>query len=210
MRESWDNWTLLNGMRKITTLLFCLWALASCSQKQLDYGSVIANPNFTCKETILETYCKLRNICNSKNKVEIRLEVSYEPTIDFALYVLVNNDSGWSATKYSRSLHHSSNNTSLSIDTHNMGNPQVAEKLFDTLKENNVFGLPEQDDLKINGFVDDGSVYTLTFKVGQNFRTYHFNNPETYEEIYGKVKQFKNYLNIANAFHHAFDKNKIN
>ena len=193
-------------MRQLITILFCLWTLASCSQKRLDYGAIRANPDFTCTDTAIESYCKLDKICNSENEIEIRLEALYEPLADFALYVLANNDSAWTVTRYSRSTHRSTNDTAISIVADTLNNRRIVERLIDTLKQNDVFALPDQDDLKINGYVDDGDNYTLTFKVGRKFRSYNFNNPDIYKEDYRQMKEFKNYSNIVNAFYNAFSK----
>ena len=126
---------------------------------------------------------------------------------DFALYILTNNDSGWTAAKYSRSFNRSSNDISISVALHKLTSQQEIQKIFDTLKQNKVFALPDQKDLKAPDYVDDGAWYTLTFKVGKKFRKYEFNNPDIYQDKFGQFKEFRNYLNIANVFYNSFDRN---
>lgn len=183
-------------------------SLIACSRNKIGYGSVKSDPSFSCNDTQnqVEIYCRLDKICNSKNELEIRLAVEYKPLADFALYVLTKNDNGWTATKYSRDFHHSNNNNSIPITSHKLNVQQDIEKLFDTLKQNDVFSLPDQKDLKVQDYVDDGSWYTLTFKVGEKFRKYEFNNPDIYQEEFGQVVEFKKYLNIANIFYNSFHK----
>ena len=72
------------------------------------------------------------------------------------------------------------------------------DTLFSTLKKNRIFVLPDQKDLTLKSGVDDGNEYILTFKAGNKFRSYEFNNPDLYLVSNKKVSELENYVNIIN------------
>ena len=69
--------------------------------------------------------------------------------------------------------------------------------LYDSLKANNIFLLPGQEELKISPGVMDGLLYLLTLKAGKSFRSYRFNNPEFYLQQYPTIKEFREYAAIV-------------
>ncbi len=197
---------------KYLFILLSFWAMSACAQNKLDFGAIKADSHFSCNEPqgAIEIDCGLDKICNSKNELEIRVSAFYAPMPFFAIYVLTYSDSGWAAKKYEYNLAYKKYDTSHLIQIATLKSRQTIENIFDTLKLNNIFTLPDQDslqhDLNIKSYVDDGSIYLVTFKVGNQFRKYDFDNPKIFHEKYREVKEFTYYLNIANVFYNAFDK----
>jgi hypothetical protein len=72
--------------------------------------------------------------------------------------------------------------------------------IFDSLKENEIFLLPNQNELKYDSDklkIYDGGGYKLTFKVNNSFRSYAYNNIKQYAETYPTIKEFKEFENIV-------------
>ena len=46
----------------------------------------------------------------------------------------------------------------------------------------------------------DGESYTVEIKIGDNFRVYQFDNPDSYSKFYDNVLELKDYLNIVQSF----------
>ena len=84
----------------------------------------------------------------------------------------------------------------------------IPEKGFDSLLnmlyEIDLFTLPDQKKLKKKSIVFDGSMFTVSFKIGNNYRMYHFDNPEIYEKRYPKTKAFKKYKALLYLFLDGF------
>lgn len=184
-----------------------------CSQTYPDTGRVIADPNFSCATapSLIEARIGLGNICRSENDLEIRLNEEGEIILYYALYTLTCKDKTWTATKYETVFGHenqSNQDTALRIRSFNLKKNIRIEALFDTLKRNDIFTLPDQDNIHLPStfYVDDGVSYSLTFKVGKKFRTYRFDNPEDYRRQFDNIKEFENYANIAATLVDAFEK----
>jgi hypothetical protein len=188
-------------MKAVYTFLFLVIAIITYSQEKLDYGKVKNDSNFNCIENSkLERYCfQIGNICDSKNELEIRLRITYFPKCNSELIVLACADGKWGAEKYK----FTKQGGGVSIDEHAIYKipkddqaifNMAFKKGFDTLKLNNIFLLPDQAELNIKPFVHDGVGFGLTFKAGDKFRSYHFNNPDSYESEYKNVPEFKNYI----------------
>ena len=88
------------------------------------------------------------------------------------------------------------------------------DSLFIRLLSYNILTLPNQSDLKIKMRKDiqvtadgdtterkihvlDGESYTLEIKIGDKFRIYQFDNPESYSKFYDNVPEQNDYLNIV-------------
>ena len=182
---------------KYLTALFAIWSCCACSQNKPDLGPVKSDPYFSLKHSLSpkEKECGLDDIYHSKNELEIRLNVEGQLFVFTELYVLTYNDTHWTAIKYgNKSLRKKQDTTAL------------VKALFNTLRQNNIFTLPDQDSIKLPSTfsVDDGVYYTLTFKTGNSFRSYNFNNPDPYLQEFKSIKAFENYTNIVNAFNGAF------
>jgi hypothetical protein len=48
--------------------------------------------------------------------------------------------------------------------------------------------------------VMDGEAYTVEIKIGDKFRVYTFDNPDTYSKFYDNVSELKDYLKIVETF----------
>jgi hypothetical protein len=199
-------------MLKYAIIPFLLMTAYSCSFTFPNTGRVIADPNFSCTTapSPIEARVGLGNICQSENDMEIRLNVEGAPVFYYALYTLTCKDKTWTATEYETVFSYSkqsSQDTTLRIRSFNLKKNIHIEALFDTLKRNDIFTLPDQDNIHLPStfYVDDGASYKLTFKVGKQFRTYHFNNPEDYRRQFINIKTFENYKNIAATLDHAFN-----
>ncbi len=200
-------------MIKYAIFLFILLSANGCSQTYPDTGRVIADPNFSCATapSLIEARIGLGNICRSENDLEIRLNEEGEIILYHALYILTCKDKTWTATKYETFFGHenqSHQDTTLRIRSLNLKKNIRIEALFDILKRNDIFTLPDQDSIQTHStyYVDDGVLYSLTFKVGKKFRTYHFDNPEDYRRQFDNIKEFENYENIAAILNHAFER----
>jgi hypothetical protein len=73
-------------------------------------------------------------------------------------------------------------------------------EIFDSLKANKIFTLPDQTSLKLDVTVHDRVSYKLEFKVNNLFRSYEFNNPCTYLEFDSTVSELKYYCEITRIF----------
>lgn len=177
---------------------------------QIHIGKVKADPSFTCKDysfvdpiygtgTALDTAYGIPDICTSPNEVEIRLTTTYGPTSIFEFVILSFNGKEWTGKKYQFNL----DPLYLPIDTAwTMKEQKVMVMhfptdsltgLFDALKRNHVFTLPDLKDIGVNKAATCGVTYILSFKAGNLFRTYSFNNTDAYMTKHPGRKKFKNY-----------------
>ncbi len=80
------------------------------------------------------------------------------------------------------------------------------DKIFDKLRKNNIFSLPDLWDVKNKPDGPGcGTMYSLTFKVADMFRTYTFSNPDFYV-LKDSRKVLMNYYNIAEILSKALVK----
>jgi hypothetical protein len=189
-------------MKTLTVVLSLLISLSTFSQQKLDYGKVETDSSFDCTENtnIERLFFDVGNICNSKNELEIRLD-QYALRGNNQLIILTYSNEKWGAEKYKKSRQ----GGGVYIDHHSTYNipdgeqfiwDVVFRQILDSLKYNNIFLLPDQSKLNVDMIVHDGVGYRLTFKAGNKFRSYFFNNPESYQEEYDKIPEFKNYVKI--------------
>ena len=54
--------------------------------------------------------------------------------------------------------------------------------------------------------VTDGEGYTIEIKIGDKFRVYQFDNPDSYSKFYEDVSELKDYLNIVQTFDKYLDR----
>lgn len=195
----------LNKPTRMRTLKIALYFVACCACSSCNprYGFVKADPYFSCDgpQSQTEISFGLNKICESKNSLEIRVEVSFELLNKTVLYVLTNSDSGWAVVNYDKAI-------AKSTHTFKLTSQEWVKSLFDTLKKNNILTLPDQRDIKLPYYfdVDDGVICSVTYKVDSEFRHYEFNNPGIYREKFENIKEFENYFSIADAFYGAFAK----
>jgi hypothetical protein len=101
-------------------------------------------------------------------------------------------DGRWKAVLYE------GNRAKNKIDTFNLQPLYSYDSIFTSLKKNRIFLLPGQEELVLEGAVDDGYDYVLSFKAGNKFRSYEFSNPDIYREYNDNIRELENYVNIAN------------
>jgi hypothetical protein len=200
-------------MKLIGVLTFISLTLFGKAQKTLDYGEVKADVNFKCPETAHwdSAIFGVGNICDSKNELEIRFNTAFSPLMSNLIMITFANGK-WSArqfiTKQGGSVGNKTECTTILQDPYaKQIYDSVFAALFETLKQNNVFLLPNRNELtKPNATeaVNDGMYYDLTFKVGDKFRAYHFDNPKAYKQSYPDMIEYKNYTSIVDALTNLF------
>lgn len=194
------------------SFLVVIYFYCTCgiSFAQIHIGKVKADPAFRCKDysfvdpiygtgTAFDTAYGIPDVCSSPNEVEIRLTTTYGPTSIFEFVILSFNGKDWSGKKYQFNL----DPLYLPVDTALAKNEQkvfvirfnndALIPLFEALKRNRVFTLPDINDIGVKKAVACGVSYVLSFKARSRFRTYHFNNTDDYIAKYPDRKVFKNY-----------------
>lgn len=58
----------------------------------------------------------------------------------------------------------------------------------------------KKDYLQSRPSIMDGYQFTIEFKIGDKFRVYRFENPESYAKYYSNIEEFKNYASIKDIF----------
>lgn len=216
MKNKFSGFT--NASRYLVKSFYCFILLLSTnvfSQKHIQFGIIKADPNFSCDNMEIQTEGTTRNghstglntIYNSPNELEIRLYVTHRPTFDWDLFVLsYNNNNEWSFSSYSHSMGKKDYDTSHPIHMVHIDPKQGFNSLFNSLKKNHIFTLPEQSELTKEYLVNDGNIYFLTFKVGKKFRRYYFENPYDYKQHFKRIKEFQYYYNIASLFYETIER----
>lgn len=177
------------------------------AQDSLDFGKVKQDPAFDCvKSKTIEADFGMSSICNSKNQFELRFTMYRRPQGGSELIIFTYNNQKWDIKKYEK--RYGTLGVKL-ISTNYQGNfdrvnNYVFKLVFDTLKNNGVFTLPNQGELNLKRNVFDGAAYKLTFKANTNFRSYWFENPETYLEDNREVIELKKYSTIAKILKSLF------
>jgi len=154
---------------------------------------------------------KMPSILKSKHKIELRLTIS--PAFVKKTYIVLAYDQKWNVKVYndqndSDKLTLIKKTVSLNLDT-----------IFSRLVSNNIFGLTDPYSInyeyqyfnpKTNEFMrtitstNDGTCYTIEFKLGNNFRRYGFYNPKVYAEAYPDICEFQNFSNIVSIFNELY------
>jgi hypothetical protein len=172
-------------MKVVLTIMLNAVCFLCFAQKQLDFGEVKANGNYT---TIAQ---KDKSICTSAYQLEISLTRAWLLMGRYENVNLTFDGWKWRAVKLKGNLINGKTDTITVSPVINY------DTLFSALKNNNVFLLDDQDLLKLNGTVDDGTEYSLSYKAGKHCRTYKFQNPEVYKKMNENVAELTNYINIA-------------
>ncbi|HMG83486.1 MAG TPA: hypothetical protein VK559_10670 [Ferruginibacter sp.] len=195
----------------VTCFIVCI---TFCSQAQpIDFGKVKADPNFDCnKNAWLDSITfSVPAICNSKNQLEIRLSTYALPGGKSSLIILTYNDSTWDIRKY-KVERAGTIGKKLDIITF-VPSPDVSreirnyeyEQVFDSLKQDNVFLLPDQSKLKCDQTSHAWMRYSVTFKVNNSFGDYSFVNPESYAATCLGIKEFNEYIVIYKTLNSFFN-----
>jgi hypothetical protein len=195
--------SILSIMRVFILILFPLFIQA---QKMPDTGKILADSNFICTDPIQpdSTEFNVKEICHSNNDIEIRLKTNVGATSE--LIILLFNNNKWTAEKYypeyitrrrkilSEVLRIKTKNDSAGYFT----------SIFESLRSNSLFILPDQQGIKSRLFVVDGILYTVTFKVGNEYRRYRYSSPELQAKQYPNVPEYKQVLSIINLLNDIF------
>lgn len=171
------------------------------------YGDSISNsPNLAFNDRI-----KLVQIDKSSAKVDIRLYRLHSLSNTKTLRRLYMVDTTWNAVEYDEW------NKPVKIKKYKLAAKPSFDSLFLRLLSYNILTLPNQSDLKSKMhkdvqldsdgytterkiYVTDGESYTIEIKIGDKFRVYQFDNPDSYSKFYDNVTELKDYLNIVQSF----------
>lgn len=202
-------------MLTMRIFLFLIIISKHLSAQEPEVGKVKADKNFSCSGytfidplyglgTFIDSLYNISNICNSRNKIEIRFTTSYAPTQLFDIITLTYNN-GWQGKKYqfnTDTVYHDSvlnaNANKIVITDFKPG--YGLDSFFEMLKANDIFSLPNLNEIKKKPHGPTcGIIHALTFKVDDHYRTYTFSNTEYYVK-HSKNSLFRSYHNIVNLF----------
>jgi hypothetical protein len=175
-------------------------------------GKIKADLSFHCREYsfvdplygrgfFMDSLYGIPKICDSKNDIEIRLSTTYAPTGFFNFSLFAFDGSKWSAKNYLFNFgdtiwYDTAYNTKQGSVVITDFPANSINIMFDLLTRNNIFTLPNQSEIPVKKLMTCGVMYVLTFKIGNRFRTYQFNNAKDYHKEYPRRKEFENYTNI--------------
>ena len=177
------------------------------------YGDSLNNsPNLFFNDRI-----KLVQIDKSSAKVDIRLYRLHSLSNTKTLRRLFMVDTTWNAVEYNEW------NKPVKIKKYKLRAKPNFDSLFLRLLSYNILKLPNQTELKSKMHKDvqvtaegdtterkihvmDGESYTVEIKIGDNFRVYQFDNPDSYSKFYDNVLELKDYLNIVQSFEKFLDR----
>ena len=177
------------------------------------YGESVNNsPNLVFNDKI-----KLVQIDKSSAKVDIRLYRLHSLSNTKTIRRLFMVDTTWKAVEYNEW------NKPVKIKKYKLRAKPNFDSLFLRLLSYNILKLPNQTELKSKMhkdvqvtaegdtterkiYVMDGESYTVEIKIGDNFRVYQFDNPDSYSKFYDNVLELKDYLNIVQSFDKFLDR----
>lgn len=180
--------------------------ITSISTDGIYSDSLNNSPNVAFNDRI-----KLVQIDKSSAKVDIRLYRLHSLSNTKTLRRLFLVDTTWTAVEYDEW------NKPVKIKKYMLKAKPSFDSLFLRLLSYNILTLPNQSDLKSKMrkdvqvddegytterkiYVTDGESYTVEIKIGDKFRVYQFDNPDSYSKFYTNVSELKEYLNIVQTF----------
>jgi hypothetical protein len=180
--------------------------ITSISTDGIYSDSLNKSPNVAFNDRI-----KLVQIDKSSAKVDIRLYRLHSLSNTKTLRRLFLVDTNWSAVEYDEW------NKPVKIKKYRLEAKPSFDSLFLRLLSYNILTLPNQSDLKSKMrkdvqvddegytterkiYVTDGESYTVEIKIGDKFRVYQFDNPDSYSKFYDNVSELKDYLDIVQTF----------
>jgi hypothetical protein len=182
--------------RTLIILLFFLSASKTFSQLNINTNDVLDTDSLTQLSwpIYFDSLIGIKPITKSNNLLEIRL---YEISMSgYRCRTLCFDGTKWSG-KIIRSFIFQ--NDSLIKLNYSLN----FKAILDTLIEYRIFTLPSQRLLTLEGSVDDGMNYSVSYKVGLKYRNYDFSNPDVYLKEYEKnkdVQELKLYIAIIDIF----------
>ena len=203
-------------MKLLFTLLILFTSFAAFCQDKIEFGAIRSDSSFKANHRtsyVDSLNFGIGNILNSNNELEIRLLTAVLPHAGGDIIILTYNNGTWDARKCRFEKTHFYPTISVTnIDVSNI-KPYPADKtifdkyfedIFDTLKQNNIFLLPDIRELKYDKEIFDGVGFSLTFKVKNQFREYYFDNPGQYAEMNPDIPEFKQYDRIVREIRSLF------
>ncbi|MBL0152384.1 MAG: hypothetical protein IPP93_02415 [Chitinophagaceae bacterium] len=198
---------------RIPGLLLLLISFQAFAQLPPDPGKLVADPGFCTSQTasLMESEFGLKPICESTNEIEIRFWAVGLPVYDIHLTILAyHKTTGWNAVKYFMRLgsirYDSSQKIPVTITPLSAFNR--FDSLFENLKSQGIFTLPDMDELNIKNYILDGTNYSVAFKAGDQYRRYTFNNPGALQKRNKKIMELRNFSAIADLFYSSFTETK--
>lgn len=179
------------------------------AQTHLDFGKIISDSAFDCaKNGKWESeFFNINSICDSKNQFELRLTTFGRPNGFTELILFTFDKQKWDIKKYENSrgtigwkmiqtTFQPTNDTSTNF---------IYRLVFDTLRANDAFSLPDQATLNLKGHAADGAAYMLTFKIMNKFRSYSFRNLEYFSIVNTDIIELNKYSSILNILRGLFE-----
>lgn len=182
--------------RTLILLILILTSSKGFSQIDINPNAILDRDSLTNLSwpIYFDSLIGIKPIYKSTNLLEIRL---YEiGMIGYRCRTLCFDGEKWSGEIISGGL--------VSDDSLKQFNCSLNFKsILDSLIEYRVFRLPSQRLLALDGGVDDGINYSISYKVYTKYRNYDFSNPDIYLKEYEKNKdvlELKLYIAIINIF----------
>lgn len=187
--------------------------ITTISTDGISGDSLNKSPNIAFNDRI-----KIVQIDKSSASVDIRLYRLHSLSNTKTLRRLFMVDTTWNAVEYDEW------NKPIKIKKYKLRANPSYDSVFLRLLSYNILTLPNQAELKSKMRKDvqvtaegdtterkihvmDGESYTVEFKIGDKFRVYQFDNPESYSKFYDNVSELKDYLNIVQTFDKFLERN---
>ncbi len=177
-------------------ILILFFFKISFSQRKIDFGELPGIDTISCTAITLWPVKPLIPIEESKNNLEIRINLASGFSPRFLL-ILSFDDNVWQLIKVTPAY----DSVSQTIyDTIKNISQAGLEKNFNDLKRNKIFSLPGFYCLNLEGTVDDGILGFIEIKAGDFFRKYDYNNPCSYLRMNKAVEELKYLCNVISLF----------
>jgi hypothetical protein len=187
---------------KIISFIFVFQFFSCCcfAQRQLDFGEIprAVDSSFLGFFQRQYTVSGLIPLTESKNQLEIR----YYAFGMFGGHCSILSFDGYRWHFVHSELSYDTSKTTR-FDTIDIAQP-ILEDSFDSLKVNKLFYLEGQRMLNIEQLVWDGAQGFVSYKAGNAFGTYDFDNPCDYANLRKNIAELKYYCNVESTF------NKLN
>ncbi|MFC4263709.1 hypothetical protein ACFOWM_12510 [Ferruginibacter yonginensis] len=168
--------------------------------------SLNKSPNLVFNDRI-----RLDQIDKSPATIDIRLYRHHSLSNTKTLHRLFMLDTTWNAVEYEE------RNKPIKIKKYKLSAKPSIDSIFLRLLSYKILTLPNQSELKCKVRKDvqltsesdtkgrkihimDGEIYTIEIKIGDKFRVYQFDNPESYSKLCESMTELKDYLNIVQTF----------
>ena len=197
-------------MKKVATIIILTIILhRTNAQTHLDFGKIISDSAFDCAQNGKweSDLFNINAICDSKNQFELRLTTYGRPNGFTELILLTFDKQKWNIKKYENSrgtIGGKMIQTTFQPTIDTSAN-FIFRLLFDTLKANDAFSLPDQATLNLKGSAADGAAYMLTFKVMDKFRSYRFRNLAYFSSVNTDITELKKYSAIVKILRGLFE-----